>query len=332
MKTSLTDGRSVDAEIVDQAVQEDLGREVMVREWPDLAAKLQSVKAALAQIADGALVKAREFSKVTDPESRALAAGVGIQCAMTVKIIKKARELCYEPLKKECDGFRAVFDEPLKTLKLASDTAAAGIDAYKVEEARKARIEQEAREAEARRQQEEYERKKREYEAELSRIKAEADRKEKERLDAIEAERKRKIKEEEDARLAYAAEAEAQGNEAKVDIILAKATPIAAPAPVLPPIAAPAPVLPPPPPPPPAPAPVAIMAKRPDPNEVSVVRWHWTGTNLRALARAVGEGRAPLEYITANRAPITSDVTRLKDEFKCDGIEAYPETKTHFKA
>jgi len=107
MNQSPTNGRTVDADVVDQAVQEDLGREVMVREWPDLAEKLQSVKAALMRISDGALVKAREFSKVTDQDSRALASRVGLDCTVTVKITKKARDAW---LKCMLDGLDTVSD------------------------------------------------------------------------------------------------------------------------------------------------------------------------------------------------------------------------------
>lgn len=295
MNQSPTNGRTVDADVVDQAVQEDLGREVMVREWPDLAEKLQSVKAALMRISDGALVKAREFSKVTDQDSRALASRVGLDCTVTVKIIKKAREACYEPLKKECDSLRSIFDEPLKVLKTASDTVGAGVTAYDIECRRKARIEQEAREAEARRQQEEYERKKKEYEAEKA----------------------AQIKAEEDARLAHAVEAQAQGNAGKVDAILAQSTPIVAP--------------PPPPPPPPAPVPLSEVTKPADSNDVTVTRWTWELTDIKALSEDVSNGKAPTEYLTVERAPITRDVNRLKGNFSVRGIKAYPVSKTHFR-
>ncbi len=293
-----------------------VGAEVVEKEMGELCGKV--------------VEKARELSAaVKDDASREIAVKYGSDLAGKVKFIKAARVMRYEPLKKACDSVREFFDDPLKRIKIAMDTLSAGVTAYDIEIKRKERIAQEALEAEARRRQEEYERKKREYEANVARQKAEDDRRERERLASLEAERRAKIKAEEDARLAHAEEAKAQGNEGKVDAILAQATPIAAPAPAAEP-EKPRPILPPSPP-PPAPAPAAIIAKRPDPAVVAVVRWPWDLTDIKALARAVAESRAPAEYLTANRAPITTDVTRLKNGFACDGLRAYPQSKTSFR-
>jgi hypothetical protein len=53
--------------------------------------------------------------------------------------------------------------------------------------------------------------------------------------------------------------------------------------------------------------------------------WHAEVTDLRALVRAVAEGRVPLTAIEANRTFLNSQARALRDELRYPGVRALPE-------
>ncbi len=85
-----------------------------------------------------------------------------------------------------------------------------------------------------------------------------------------------------------------------------------------------------------------VIAKRPDDRTRKTVTWKWQIRDekaFRALLKAILENRAPIEYAGFDPlkpekfrpACIGSDVTREKENFRCDGIETWPHEETHFK-
>ena len=89
----------------------------------------------------------------------------------------------------------------------------------------------------------------------------------------------------------------------------------------------------------------AVTVSRPEERMRTSVSWKWDipdADSLRKLARAVADGRAPVEYLGFDpaepqkfrAAAITKDVTRLKDQFRGEaiGVRTYPEESGSFKA
>lgn len=91
------------------------------------------------------------------------------------------------------------------------------------------------------------------------------------------------------------------------------------------------------------------VVTRPDPRTTSVTRWKWDldsdGTlagdraAFMALAKAVVEGRAPVEYLGFDLdhpdkfrpTAVNADVQRLKERFVCPGLKAYAQQDEQLK-
>lgn len=51
--------------------------------------------------------------------------------------------------------------------------------------------------------------------------------------------------------------------------------------------------------------------------------WHAEATDLRALVKAIYEGRAPLSYVIANDKVLGAQARSLKQDFVCDGVRVW---------
>ena len=268
---------------------------------------------------------------VVDTESYKVAAEFGSRVKSKERYARERFDEITEPLDRAHKAAVRLREEVIGPLKRAANAIGNALSGYDIEQERKRRLAEEARQAEIRRLHEEHERKKREWEAEVRKREEAAQKAEQERQAIIrkqDEERRAALKREEDARIEHALEADRLGDAKHADHILETPTPIA-------PLATPEPinvVLPPAPepPPPPPPPPPTVFAPLPAP----VVRrevWKYKVVNLAALVKAVAEGRAPLECVEANTAYLNKQTVRLKSEFHCDGIEVWSERQTGFK-
>ena len=287
----------------------------------------------LKEEAPAVLVEAERLARaIVDTESYKIAADFGSTAKSKERYIDARMAEITEPLHSAWKAAVRLRDEALGPVKRAARVISDALSVYDVDQDRKRRWAEEARQAEIRRLQEEHERKKREWEAEVRR-REEAARQAQLAQEAEQhkrdEERKAAIKKEEDARLEHALEAEKQGNTGKIDHILSTPTPIAqSPEPEPIKVALPPPPEPPPPPPPPPPV---VFTPPPAP----VVRrevWKCKVVDLMALVKAVAEGRAPLECVEANTVYLNKQTVRLKSEFRCSGIEVWSERQTAFRS
>jgi hypothetical protein len=299
----------------------------------------QVVEAEITKELGDVLSAVEQIAQVKDPESRAVAVQWGVKLTEKGKALKELRKRIVDPIRKAYENARDTFDGKLDALEAGKKLLSARISAYDIEQERLARIEREKAEAERRRQQEEYERQQLAYKLECDHVEAireDAHRTQIRLEDEARAARDRRLKEEEASRIRQAEAAQSLGMGDRVDTILDKQTAIApqAPAPssvtAAPVALPPMPVAPPPPPPPPAPVPSVLQ--RPDPNSIARDEWHYDVTDIRAVARAVAEGRAPVEYLTIVRSEVGKDVRRLKDAFQLPGIKTWKERNTVFRS
>lgn len=303
--------RAVDAQLVEQE---------LTREVAEILAALDGV------------------ATVKDAASRAVAVEYAVRIAEKEKKLKADRKKVVDPARKLYEYFRDMFDSKLDALDAGKRLLSSRVGAYDIEMERLERIERERREKERREAEEKHKREMAAYQLECDHLAALQDDLEWTRQRTIRLqneERDRSIAREQAARIEQAETAQDLGMADRVDTILDRATPIASQGPTSMPSATTAALppkpLPPPPPPPPA-AMTSIVAKRADPNSVSRDEWKYDVTDMKALARAVAEDRAPVEYLTLNRGEVGKDVRKLKDEFRCDGIKTWKERNLSFRA
>lgn len=317
------ESKVVDAQLVEQELTKEVG---------DVLSALESV------------------ANVTDAESRARAVEWGVKIGEKERKLKETRKKIVDPARQLYEYLRGMFDGKIDALAAGKKLLSSKVSAYDVEQERLARLEREKKEKERREAEEKHKREMAAWQFEQDHLQAfkddEAWVKAKEDQRARD-ERARLLREEEAGRIQHAESARDLGMTDRVDTILEKATPIAPSAPSSIPATSPAaslpalPPAPPPPPPPPPPAAMTSVASFASDGTIKKTAWKWELEDVKEFCRAVAEGRAPafVEY-RGKRVPIlevhagfiTQEVNRLKDEFVCPGVKAWPERVTQFKA
>ncbi len=296
------------------------------------------VEAEITREIGDALNAIEKVAIITDEVSRAIAVSWGVKLTEKEKGLKDLRTKIVTPMRKAYENARDIFDGKLDAIGAGKKLLSARISAWDLERERLARLERERLEKQRREDEEKHKRELLAWEIERDHALALTEDVERVRL----AEEKRQKDEraaalalEEQGRIEQADTAVALGMTDRVDTILDKTTAIApVVSSVLPPTQTAAPIkaaVPAPPPPPPVPAALPVVARRADSDTVSRDEWHYEPVDMRALCKAIAEGRAPAEYVTLAKGEVGKDVRKLKDEFRCDGIRTWKERNTTFK-
>src|SRR3990167_1950360 len=112
---------------------------------------------------------------VTDDATCAVAVSAMVEVSDITRCLQADRATHYEPIYREAEAVRAIYDPRLKLAKLIKDQLGSAVTNYRLQQQRLDRLRREEAEAKARREREEAERKQREAEALAATIKADAE-------------------------------------------------------------------------------------------------------------------------------------------------------------